>query len=126
MDFLATTMPAAPLQFAHCELDTDRRNLRVNGVSTAIEPRPYDLLVHLIGQRHRVVSRQELLEKVWPGRSVSSSALERAVMKLRRSLGDASHAPLIRTVQRVGYRFVASVSGDEAQLPGRVIDICPR
>ena len=107
--------PDTLLRFGRCEIDVVDRSLRVDGCTVAIEPRPFDLLAHLIRQRHRVVSRQELLEKVWPSRFVSTSALARAVMKVRQATCDTDEAPLIRTVARVGYRFVAPLLGETAQ-----------
>ncbi|MEP7100255.1 MAG: winged helix-turn-helix domain-containing protein [Burkholderiales bacterium] len=115
------TTPDALLRFGRCEVDVVGRSLRLDGDPVAVEPRPFELLTHLIRQRHRVVSRQELLEKVWPGRRVSSSALARAVMKLRQALGDTDEAPLIRTVPRVGYRFASALIGEAAQ-PARLTD----
>ena len=105
-------------RFGRCELDMDGRDLRLDGARVAIEPRPFELLGHLIRQRHRVVSKQELMEKVWPGQRVSSSALARAVMKLRQAIGDGDDVPLIRTVPRVGYHFVAPVADAAAPPPG--------
>ena len=108
-------MPDTPLRFGRCEVDMACRSVRVDGSPVAIERRQFDLLAHLIRQRHRVVSKQELLEKVWLGRCVSDSARARAVMKLRQATGEADDAPLIRTVQRVGYRFVAALDGEAGQ-----------
>lgn len=104
-------------RFGRCEVDMEGRELRLDGARVALGPRPFDLLEHLIRQRHRVVSKQELEEKVWPGQRVSSSALARAVLKLRQAIGDAEGAPMIRTVPRVGYHFVGPVA-DAAALHG--------
>ena len=104
-------MTEAPLRFGRCEIDVAGCALHRDGRLVAIEPRPFDLLVQLIRQRHRVVSSQELLEKVWASRSVSTSALARAVMKLRQAVGETSAAPLIRTVPKVGYQFIAPLTG---------------
>lgn len=103
------------LRFGRCEVNVIGRSLRVAGRPVELEPRPFDLLVYLIHHRHRVVSKQELLEKVWESRYVSTSALARAVMKLRQVLCCTSEARLIGTVQRVGYRFVAKVTSEAAQ-----------
>lgn len=108
-------MPDTPLRFGRCEVDMACRSLRVDGSPVAIERRQFDLLAHLIRQRHRVVSKQELLEKVWPGRRISDSALARAVMKLRQAAGEAVDTSLIRTVPRVGYRFVAALDNEAGQ-----------
>ena len=108
------SMPDTLLRFDRCEVDVVGRSLRVDGQPVAVEPRPFDLLAHLIRQRQRVVSKQELLEKVWPSQHLSASVVARAVMKLRQALGDTDEAPLIRTVPRVGYRFVAPLIGEAA------------
>jgi tetratricopeptide (TPR) repeat protein len=81
--------------------------LRVAGRRCAVEPRVFSLLAYLAQRPDRVVTRQELLQGVWPGRRVSDAALARAVMKARQALGDATESSPIRTVPRVGYRFVA-------------------
>jgi DNA-binding winged helix-turn-helix (wHTH) protein/tetratricopeptide (TPR) repeat protein len=111
----STLMPDTLLRFGRSEVDVAGRALRVDGSRVAIEQRPFELLVHLIRQRHRVVSKQELFEKIWSGRNVTDSSLARAVMKLRQAIGDAGDAPLIRTVPRVGYRFVAPLADAPAQ-----------
>jgi DNA-binding winged helix-turn-helix (wHTH) protein/tetratricopeptide (TPR) repeat protein len=89
------------------EIDIGACELRVAGRQCAVEPRVFSLLAYLAQRPDRVVTRQELLQGVWPGQSVSDAALARAVMKARQALGDASGSSPIRTVQRVGYRFVA-------------------
>ena len=61
-------------------LDVERRELRCAGALVAIEPQVFDLLVYLIQNRGRVVSRDELLGSVWQGRIVSDSALATASM----------------------------------------------
>ncbi|MBW8831993.1 MAG: winged helix-turn-helix domain-containing protein [Burkholderiales bacterium] len=102
--------------FQQCELDIAAREVRLNGRPSWIEPRPFDLLVHLIRHRERVVAKKELLASVWPHEFVSSGALARAVMKARRAIGDIGEPALIKTVSRVGYRFVAPVLSAAADL----------
>jgi DNA-binding winged helix-turn-helix (wHTH) protein/tetratricopeptide (TPR) repeat protein len=89
-----------------CEIDLGARELRVAGRRRDVEPRVFSLLAYLAQRSDRVVRRQELLAGVWPGQSVSDAALGRAVTKAREALGDAGAASLIRTVPKVGYRFV--------------------
>lgn len=85
------------------------RELRVDGVPRALEPLAFDLLVYLLRHRDRAVSKDELLDRVWLGRIVSVGSVARAAMTVRQAIGDDGEPPLIRTLHRVGYRFVAEV-----------------
>ena len=66
--------------FEDCVLDTDRRELRRNNSLVAVEPQVFDLLVHLMRHRERVVTKDDLLAAVWHGRIVSESALANRIM----------------------------------------------
>lgn len=105
------------LEFADCRLDPDRRELMRGGEPVAIEPRTFDLLVYLVENRDRAIGKDELQDKVW-GTIVSDAAMTRAVMKLRKAVGDSnSGVTIIKTVPRFGYRFVAAVeSGANASV----------
>ncbi len=75
-----------------------------------IQRRAFDLLIFLIQERHRTVSKDELQETVWPGTIVTEAALTRAVMKARKALDDdANTQQYIKTVHGQGYRFVGEV-----------------
>src|SRR4029079_19598748 len=91
-------------------LDTDRRELSREQVPVAVEPQVFDLVVHLMENRDRVVSKDELIDKIWHGRSVSESTLTSRINAARKAVGDsgASQA-LIRTIARKGFRFVGDV-----------------
>ncbi len=91
-------------------LDTDRRELSREQVPIAVEPQVFDLVVHLMQNRDRVVSKDELIDKIWHGRSVSESTLTSRINAARKAIGDsgASQA-LIRTIARKGFRFVGDV-----------------
>jgi pimeloyl-ACP methyl ester carboxylesterase/DNA-binding winged helix-turn-helix (wHTH) protein len=92
-------------------LDTDRRELGRCGDLVALEPQVFDLLVYLIRNRDRVVSKDDLLEGVWGGRIVSESTLTSRINAARRAIGDSgAEQTLIRTVARKGLRFVGEVS----------------
>lgn len=98
-------------------LDVQRRELRRAGRLIAMEPQVFDLLVHLVRNRERVVSKDDLIEAVWHGRVVSESTLTSRINAVRKAVGDSGEAQrLIRTVQRKGIRFVGAVS--EAIAPG--------
>ena len=75
-----------------------------------LEPTVLRLLVYLISNRDRLVSRQELRNTVWADTVVSDSALSKAVARVRKALGDDSSAPrYLETVHTQGYRFIAEV-----------------
>lgn len=98
-------------RFGRHELDLVRGELRTDGVPVALEPRVYALLCLLVAARDRLVSRDELIERVWDGRVVSETALSTCVKSLRRALGDDGRTQrYVRTVHGRGLRFVAEVA----------------
>jgi pimeloyl-ACP methyl ester carboxylesterase len=102
-------------RFGDCLLDTDRRELRRGADLVAVEPQVFDVLVYLIRNRDRVVSKDDLLEGVWGGRIVSESTLTSRINAARRAVGDSgAEQALIRTVARKGLRFVGAVSEEAA------------
>ena len=97
-------------RFGSCSLDCDRRELTRDAEVIAIEPQVFDLLIHLIEHRDRVVSRDDILAAVWGGRIVSESTLASRINSARTAIGDTgSEQRLIRTVARKGFRFVGDV-----------------
>jgi TolB-like protein len=101
------------LRFADFEIDVARRELRRAGAIVHLEPQVFDLLVHLVRNRDRIVSRDELIEAIWQGRIVSEAALSSRISAARRALGDSGNdQTLIRTLHKHGFRFVGDV--DEA------------
>ena len=80
----------------------------------AIEPQVFDLLVHLIQHRDRVVSKDDLLASIWHGRAISESALFNRINAARSALGDTGRQQrLIKTLPRRGVRFVGAVRVEE-------------
>ena len=103
--------------FEECLLDTDRHELRRGTDLVAIEPQVFDLLVHLIQHRDRVVSKDELLASVWHGRAISESALFNRINAARSAIGDTGERQrLIKTLPRRGLRFVGAVREEECSL----------
>jgi len=100
-------------------LDPDRRELRRKGVLVSVEPQVFDLLVFLIRNRDRVVSKDDLIAGVWDGRIVSESTLASRINAVRRAIGDSGEQQrLIRTAARKGIRFVGAVR--EGQVPSEL------
>lgn len=97
-------------RFGDCELDETLYELRRAGHVVKTEPRVFDVLAFLLRHRDRVVSKDELLDALWPGESVSESVLPRCVAAARRAVGDDRSAQrVIQTVHGRGYRFVAAL-----------------
>lgn len=96
--------------FDNYALDTRLRELRRDGELVAMQPQVFDLLVHLLKHRDRVVSRDDLIALVWGGRIVSDSTLDSRINAARSAIGDSGRAQrLIRTIPRKGLRFIGAV-----------------
>jgi TolB-like protein len=97
-------------RFGDHELHVERRELTQSGNAIALEPQVFDLLVQLIRQRDRVLSKDELIDSVWGGRIVSDSTLASRINAARKAIGDSGEAQsLIRTYARKGIRFVGDI-----------------
>ena len=98
-------------RFADFEIDVARQELRRAGAAIHIEPQVFDVLVHLVRNHNRTVSREELVDTVWKGRVVSEAALSSRIAAARKALGDTGNDQrLIRTVHKRGFRFVGEVA----------------
>jgi TolB-like protein/DNA-binding winged helix-turn-helix (wHTH) protein/tetratricopeptide (TPR) repeat protein len=96
--------------FANFALDPERRELRRGSELVDLQPQVFDLLLYLVRNRDRVVSRDDLIASVWGGRIVSDSALASRINAVRKAVGDRGETQtLIRTVPRRGIRFVGTV-----------------
>src|SRR4029453_14384344 len=100
--------PFRGYQFAGFRLELAKRRLSgPEGVAIPLSGRAYDVLVHLVEHRDRVVGKDELLKAVWPQSVVEENNLNQAIAALRRALGDSRDTPrFIVTVAGGGYRFV--------------------
>src|ERR1700689_3260290 len=102
---------AVQFLFTDYVFDTERRKLRRGSKPVAVEPQVFDLLLYLVLNRDRVVSKDDLLESVWGGRIVSDSTLASRINAARKAIGDSGEKQkLIRTIARKGFRFVGAVS----------------
>ena len=101
-------------KFENYAIDVDRQELRRGTDFVAIDPQVFDLLLYLVRNRERVVTKDDLIQHVWHGRIVSDSTLTSRITTARQAIGDSGeHQRLIRTVARKGIRFVGDVQGSE-------------
>ena len=110
---MAPIKPPRIFRFGELELDEPLLELRRGGRALPIEPKPLRLLLYLIENRARVISKQDLFEAIWPGVVVSDTALSSALKDVRRVLGDdGAQQRWIRTQRGRGYRWVGQVVVD--------------
>jgi TolB-like protein len=97
--------------FDNHTLDTERRELLCGGAAISVQPQVFDLLVYLVQNRDRVVSKEDLIASVWGGRIVSDSTFTSRINAARKAVGDrGADQKLIRTIPRKGLRFVGVVN----------------
>lgn len=107
-------------RFPRCVVRTACREVLVDGQPQALQPRAFELLTYLIEHRDRVVSADELLDRIWCTEEVQLGSLAAAIMRVRRGLceGNSGRGTIIRTYAKFGYRFVAPVTLEfEAEYP---------
>ncbi|HPF24702.1 MAG TPA: winged helix-turn-helix domain-containing protein [Hyphomonas sp.] len=93
-------------RFEDFELDQARFELRQGGEPSPTEPQVLSLLLLLVENHDRLVSKEEIIDRIWEGRAISDSALSSRIKSARKLLGDDGRAQrLIRTVHGIGFRF---------------------
>jgi TolB-like protein/Tfp pilus assembly protein PilF len=98
-------------QFNQISIDTARFRLCLSNDPVSVEPQVFDLLVYLIENRDRVVTRDELLENLWKGKVVTDSTLGARLKDARKAVGDnGNKQEVIKTFHRRGYQFIAEVT----------------
>jgi len=106
--------------FEEYAFDTDRRELHRGADVVSVAPQVFDMLDYLIRNRERVVSKDELINAIWNGRSVSDAALTTRLNVARTAIGDSGEEQrLIKTLPRKGFRFVGMVR--EANQPSDAV-----
>jgi DNA-binding winged helix-turn-helix (wHTH) protein len=114
------------IHFEDFVLDPERRELRRADTLVALEPQVFDLLLYLVRNRERVLTRDNILDAIWNGRVVSESTLTSRINAARRAVGDTGEEQrLIRTVARKGVRFVGEVTELSAMAIPAVTDPAP-
>ena len=106
------------------EIDTSQVCLKRDGQEQHVRQKTFQVLIYLLEHRARVISKDELIDKIWDGAAVTDNTLEQCLAEVRRALGDNSRHPrFIKTIPRAGYRFIAEVeeaAADQINKPARV------
>ena len=117
-------------RFNEFEIDTQNYQLRHNGKAVEIEPKVYDLLCYLVANRDRLITRDELFDKIWAGQVVSDTSLSNQVKAARKAIGDSGNVQSsIKTVHGRGYQFISATeemvaqAKDQATLETAVLDL---
>lgn len=126
------TSPSNPtektIRFAGFEVDLAAGELRQNGNRIRLQEQPFQILVYLLDRPGKVVTREELRQKLWPADTFVDfdHSLNTAVNKLREALGDSASSPrYVETLARRGYRFLAPVQRVEASSPAQNLPSTP-
>ncbi|WP_299626038.1 alpha/beta fold hydrolase [Pelagibius sp.] len=109
--------------FAEFSLHPEQCELRRGGAPVPLEPQVFNLLVYLVENRGRVVSKDDLIATVWGGRIVSDATLSSRISAARHALDDSGEAQrVIRTMPRLGFRFVAEVAVEDDGAPEPAVE----
>ena len=112
--------------FGPFEVDTSTLELLRDGEPVSIEPQVFELLAHLIENRDRVLSKDDLIEAVWNGRIVSDAAISSRIKLVRRAVDDdGTRQAVIKTVHGKGFRFVADLEASPPKTETLPISIEP-
>src|SRR5215475_13623314 len=96
-------------QFEGYTLDFARNSLRAADRNVRLRPKAFEVLRYLVENADRLVTKEELIQAIWPNVIVTDEALSHCVSEVRQAIGDRTQT-VIATVPRRGYRFVAAVS----------------
>jgi DNA-binding winged helix-turn-helix (wHTH) protein/Tol biopolymer transport system component len=123
--FRSSSLMPSSLRFTDLELDLARYELRRSGRVLKLERIPMDLLVFLVEQRGRLVTREEIIDRIW-GKDVfvdTETGINTAIRKVRKVLRDDPSRPqLVETVPGKGYRFIAQVTVEDNEEAGAVAE----
>ena len=118
-----SSIPSLTYRFESFELDPGKFELRENGEARHLEPQVLSLLILLASNADRLVSKDEIVEKIWDGRIVSDAAISSRVKTMRSALGDDGRQQrLIRTVHGRGFRFQGRVKYGSATMAALPLD----
>jgi class 3 adenylate cyclase/DNA-binding winged helix-turn-helix (wHTH) protein/tetratricopeptide (TPR) repeat protein len=121
-----TAMSSPQWIFDRFRLDPDHACLWCAEQALALTPKAFDVLHYLVTHPDRLVTKDELLDAVWPQTAVSDGVVRMAIGALRKALGDTAQTPrFIATVPRRGYRFLAPVTEYDGAVPGPAEPVPP-
>lgn len=98
------------LRFADFELDVEKRILYRHGLVQRVQPKVLDTLILLVEARGKILTKEELIQALWPNAVVEEGGLARNISILRKLLGEGSATPPIQTIPKRGYRFLLDLS----------------
>src|SRR5262249_11215792 len=100
------------ISFGPFFLSAENALLLKDGAPVALTPRAFDVLNYLAARPQKLVTKDELLSKVWTDVLVSDASIKVCILEIRKALGDGAKTPtFIETVHRRGYRFIAPIQG---------------
>lgn len=109
-------------EFGPFRLEVAERRLLRDGRPVQLTPKCFDLLVVLVESGGRLLGKEELLERLWPGQFVEESNLSFSVSTLRKAIGEGEGGRrFIETVPKKGFRFVAAVEEKDGRGRGRAV-----
>lgn len=96
-----------PYRLGDCEVDPETGRVQRDGLTVKLQPQAIDVLNYLINRPGQVVSRDEIEDAVWAGKTVGYDSLTGTMFKLRKALGDNTKSPkIIETIPKRGYRLL--------------------
>lgn len=108
--------------FSRFRLDAGRRKFYDREVEIALPDRAFDVLKLLIEVRPEILSKEEIIARVWQGTAVEDNSVERAIVSIRKALDDDARDPeWIRTVRGRGYHFIGEIEGDSVSNAPRFV-----
>lgn len=105
------------LRFADFEIDVEKRILYRQGVVQRVQPKVLDTLILLVEARGKILTKEELIQALWPNAVVEEGGLARNISILRKLLGDGSTTSPIQTIPKCGYRFLLDLSEVDVARP---------
>src|SRR5574341_2546604 len=106
------------IRFGPFQVDPRTWVLSRDGVAIDLSPRLVEILGYLAARRGEIVTKEELLDRFWPGINITENTLARAIADIRKSIGDHAGSPVyLQTAARRGYRFVGDAPSDTVAQP---------
>ena len=103
------------IRFGPFQVDLRTWTLSREGATVDLSPRLVEILTHIVEKNGEIVTKDELLERFWPGVNITDNTLTRAIADIRKALGDHPGEPkYVQTLARRGYRFIGAGGAGEA------------